>query len=154
MKNPETFEKAWYEAEQRAFEKLVEAAGSEEGRSAFLGRNPGILNAWHFESKPVTDIGESVLLARDLPSLGVPYRALGVFLKREDCQSWAMRIIKGLPLIKDNDSNIALFRVNELNQIKHSTAEVANEKAAVNVWEMEIGFDLVFATGGKAHGAV
>ena len=43
--------------------------------SAYLGRNPGIISAWHFESQPVTEIGESVLLARALPSLGVPCRA-------------------------------------------------------------------------------
>ena len=152
MKNPETFEKAWYEAEQRAFEKLVEAAGSEYGRDAYLGRIPNIVNAWYFESKPVTDIGESVLLARDLPTLGVPYRAEGIFLKREDCQAWAMRVIKGLPLIKDNDSNIALFRVNALGQVTYGDkVQLANERAPVDAWKMEIGFDLVFATGGKAN---
>jgi len=154
MKNPETFEMAWSEAERRAFEKLTEAAGSDENRDAFLGRNPGIINAWHFESQPVTDIGESVLLARDLPTLGVPYRAECVYLKREDCQAWAMRVIKGLPLIQDVDSNIALFRVNALGQITHGTTEVANQQGLVNVWKIEIGFDLVFTTGGKSNSAI
>jgi hypothetical protein len=153
MTNPISFETSWTEAEHRAFGWLVEISGSTEGRSAFLGRNPGIVNAWAFEPQTVTDIGESVLLAHDLPSLGIPYRAAFASLVRASCQEWAMRVIGGLPLCRDAQSNVALFRVRSLGEIIYGPAEIAaaNERKTVDVWTMEIGFDLVFTTGGKAN---
>lgn len=151
MIDPASFETAWTEAERRAFEVLVAAAGGTENRDAFLGRNPGILNAWHFTSLDVTNIGESVLLARDLPSLGIPYYAECAYLNRNRCQEWAMRVIAGLPLVQDEMSNIALFRINGIGGIDHITVDVPNEKQPVDVWGLRLTFDLVFATGGKQN---
>ena len=154
MRNPDTFITSWPQAERRAFEKLIEATDSAEGRNAFLGRNPGVVNAWHFESQPINDIGESVLFSKDVQTIGIPYRAECAFLKREDCQTWMMKIMRGLPLHDDEESNVACFRHRSVGTIIYSTVEFANEQKSVGVWTLEIGFDLVFITGGKAHGAV
>lgn len=151
MIDPVSFETAWTEAERRAYGVLVAAAGSTDGRDAFLGRNPGILNAWHFASLDVTNIGESVLLARDLPSLGIPYYAECAYLNRDRCQEWAMRVIAGLPLVQDELSNIALFRINGIGGIENTAVNVKNETQPVDLWGLRLTFDLVFATGGKQN---
>lgn len=151
MRNPTSFETAWTEAERTAFERLLAAAGGVEGRDAFLGRNPGVINAWHCASEPVTNIGEEVLLAFDLPSLGIPYYAECSYLSRARCQEWAMRIIGGMPLAQDADSNVALFRVNAIGEIAVVERDVANEPNPVSVWTLRLGFDLVMSTGGKAN---
>ena len=152
MKAPDTFITSWPQAERRAFEKLVEATDSAEGRNAFLGRNPGVVNAWHFESQPINDIGESVLFSKDIQTMGIPYRAECAFLKREDCQTWMMRIMRALPLINDEESNVACFRHRSIGTITPGTVTFKNEEKTVSVWSLEIGFDLVFVTGGKANG--
>ena len=154
MTDPQSFDTSWRDAEETAFNRLVEATGTVAAKSAFLGLNPGVVNAWHLESQAVADIGESVLLARDIPSLGIPYRAECAFTRREDCQAWAMRILRGLPVCRDGDSNVAVFRVRHFGQIVPDTVAAGNEGAAVGVWKMEVGLDLVFSTGGKGNGAV
>jgi len=154
MKDPETFTTSWKEAERRAFEKLVEVTKTEEGRNAWLGRNPGVVNAWHLESQPITDIGESVLFSQDIQTIGIPYRAVGTYLNREDCQQWMMMVMRGLPLNDDDESNVACFRHRSAGMITYDTVNVTNEQVPVGVWSLEIGLDLVFVTGGKKHGAV
>jgi hypothetical protein len=62
-----------------------------------------------------------------------------------------MRVIAGLPLVQDEMSNIALFRINGIGGIDHITVEVPNEKQPVDVWGLRLTFDLVFATGGKQN---
>ena len=146
---PVSYETAWVEAERRAYNVLVGCVRSEDRRDAFLGRNPGIANAWHFESLPLQGKGNEPLLAPDVHAVHLPYRAECVFLKRELCMIWAMRIIGGLPLIQDVESNVATFRVTAVGDILSGNMQFANEKATVDVWRLEMNFDLVFITGGK-----
>lgn len=148
MNTPKTFDTSWKEAERRAFERLIEATSAEENKGAFLARNPGVMNAWHFESQPVVEVGESVFLAKDLPTMGIPYRAIGVFLSREDCQIFVMSVIRGLPLHNDEASNIHMFRMTGLGKITFDKITLQNEKAVL-AWSVQIDFDLVFITGGK-----
>ena len=49
MRKPTSFETAWTEAEASAFAALCTATGTEVNRDAYLGRNPGVLNAWKNE---------------------------------------------------------------------------------------------------------
>lgn len=151
MINPVSFETAWAEAERRAYEMLVASAGSADGRDAYLGRNPGVANAWHFESVPVQKSGDNALLAPDVHTVYIPYRAECVFLKRERCMGWAMRIIGGLPLTQDTESNVAAFRVASLGDVVPGIIQLANEKSPVDVWRLEMTFDLVFITGGRSN---
>jgi len=151
MINPVSFETAWSEAERRAYAVLVRCSGSEDNRDAFLGRNPGIVNAWHFESAPLQKAGDNAILVPDINALNIPYRAECVFLKREKCQVWAMRIMGGLPLTQDDGSNVATLRVSGIGDIVPDTILYANEKDPVSVWRMDLTFDLVFITGGKGN---
>jgi hypothetical protein len=150
MNNPASFETAWTEAEKAAFLHLCQKTGSEENKGAFIGKNPGVVNAWHFSGMPMKT-GEEALLAPDLPSMAIPYYAECLFLKRDACQKWAMRIIGGLPLVNAADANIALLRVREIGEIQPDKIDVANEKDPMTVWALRITLDLVFATGGKAN---
>lgn len=150
MINPTSFETSWSEAEGAAFAHLCLKTGAEDNKGAFLGKNPGVINAWHFAGLPLKT-GEEALLAPDLPSMAIPYYAECQFLKRDACQKWAMRVVGGLPLINEEDSNIALLRVREIGDIQPDQVEVANEKSPVTVWILRITLDLVFATGGKAN---
>lgn len=150
MINPISFETSWAEAEGAAFAHLCTATGTESGKGAFLGKNPGVINAWHFAGLPIQTADEA-LLAADLPSLAAPCYAECRFLRRDACQQWAMRVIGGLPLVNAEDSNIALLRVREIGEIQPDQYVVANEKDPVTVWTLRITFDLVFATGGKAN---
>jgi hypothetical protein len=83
--------------------------------------------------------------------MAVPCYAECRFLRRDACQTWAMRVVGGLPLTNADDSNIALFRVRELGDIQPDQVELANEKGPVTVWLLRITLDLVFATGAKAN---
>lgn len=153
MINPTSFETSWAEAEKAAFAALCIATGTKEGSTAFIGRNPGVINTWYLADLPMTT-GEEALLAADLPSLAAPYVAECQFQKREQCHIWKMRMLGGLPIVNAEDSNIALLRVREIGEIKPDQVQVANEKDPLTVWELRLTLDLVFATGGKANRVV
>ena len=154
MTKPALFEDAWTEAEQRAFQYITEATQTVENKSAFLGSNPGILNAWHLEHAAMDEGVESVLLSGDQPSIAMPYQATGAFTKRDACQKWFMRMLAAMPLRTDKDSNVALLRIRHHGAIEESEVDVANNKQSVRVWSLTLGLDLVFATGGKANGKI
>lgn len=151
MTRPQSFETSWAEAERRAFAWLVASAGSTAGRDAFVGRDPGLVNAWHLRSLPVSATGENAFSAKDPRTLHIPYEAECVFQKREKCLDWAMRLSGGLPLCQDSESNVALLRINAIGAPRPDDIQLANEKAPVAVWYLTIGLDLVFETGGKAN---
>ena len=75
MINPISFDRSWIEAEKRAFDIVVEATQSRVNYDAFLGHDRGVVNAWYFASDSLQDIGESVLLADNVPTIGIPYYA-------------------------------------------------------------------------------
>lgn len=148
MTKPTTFETSWQEAERRSFEILLGAAGSIEGRDAFLGANPGIINGWHLEPLP---IGESQLslLAPDCPAIYVKMLADGIWLKRDAAMSFAMRLLKGLPVERDESSNVACLRVRSISGPEREDVDFKNEKAPVQCWRVSVVLDLAFETGGK-----
>lgn len=150
MNNPTSFETSWSEAEKAAFAHLCTATGAEAGKGAFVGKNPGVVNAWHFSGLTL-DAGDSGLIAPDLHSLAVPCFAECMFSKREACQTWAMRIIGACPLCNAEDTNLALLRVRTVSEIQDEPVAVANEQAPITVYVLRIVFDLAFATGGKAN---
>lgn len=117
-----------------------------------MGDNPEIFvfNSWHFASAPVKEAADA-LLASDLPSLALPYYAECRFQRRSDCQLWAMRIIGALPLNNHEDSNIALLRIRDIDEIKPGQAKLPGKEAMATFWALQITLDLVFATGGKAN---
>lgn len=149
MTKPSSFEASWQEAERRAFELLLEAAGATEGSDAFLGANPGVVNAWHIEPLP---IGESQLslLAPDCPSIYMQLSAVGLYLKRDAAQALAMRLLMGLPVDRDEGSNVACLRVRAISGPERLEVEFRNEKAPVGCWQISVTLDLAFDTGGKA----
>jgi hypothetical protein len=149
MTDPTSFEFSWAEAERRTFDLLLEAAGSTENRDGFLGASPGIANAWHVEPLP---IGESQfsLLAPDCPAIYVQIMATGVFRRRDAAQTLAMRWLKALPVERDEASNIACLRVRSIQGPERIVLNLANEKAPVACWQINVVFDLAFATGGKS----
>lgn len=148
MTKPTSFEASWQEAERRAFELLLEAAGATEGSDAFLGANPGVVNAWHIEPLP---IGESQLslLAPDCPSVYVQMDAVGLYLKRDAAMALAMRMLKGLPVEQDEYSNVACLRVRSISGPERQEVDFRNEKAPVWCWAVRVTLDLAFDTGGK-----
>ena len=149
MTKPTSFEFSWQEAERRAFEILLDAAGSTEGRDAFLGANPGIANVWHLEPLP---IGESQLslLAPDCPSIYMQLSAVGLYLKRDAAMALAMRLLRGLPVERDDTSNVACLRVRSVSGPNREEVDFRNEKAPILCWEIRVTLDLAFDTGGKA----
>ncbi len=150
--NPTSFETSWTEAEQAAFQILCAATGTENGKSAHLGRNPGILNAWHFTCGKISDGGE-VFYADDLPSLCLPAYAECVFLHRAKCQCWAMRIAAALPVCNADNTNIAELRIRAdgWGEVKETYVQPPNESKELLAWTLRVDFDLVFVTGGKAN---
>lgn len=149
MRQPLSFETSWSEAERAMFKLLVAVTKSEENRDAFLGRNPGVLNAWHLE--PANTPYRDMLHCDDVPTIAMQYMVRGVFLKREQCLELAMRLVAGLPFKNHEDSNIALLRVAELDNIEYDAVQPANESKMVGYWTVTIMLDFAFATGGKGN---
>jgi hypothetical protein len=150
MKNPTSFEAAWTEAEASAFAALCMATGTESNRDAYLGRNPGVLNAWHFEPAAV-DV--STILNPDCPSIYVPCIAEWRGLKRDRCQTWAMRLLGNIGDAALTDTNIANLRVREIGKPAYELVDVANEEKKLGVWSIAVAIDLVFSTGNRANRA-
>ena len=151
--NPTSFETSWTEGEKAAFAVLLAATGSESGRSGFLGHNPGIANAWHFNCTQVNNGGE-VFYAGDIPSICIPAYAECQFLRRSDCQKWAMRIASKLPVdSEEDDSNLVQFRLSDdgIDEIRPEWMKFQNDEKERLIWKLKLKFELVFSTGGKAN---
>lgn len=151
---PTSFETSWTEAENAAFEAICTATGSQAGTSAHLGRNPGVMNAWHCSCGKI-GIGGEVFYADDIPTLCIPFYAEAVFTRRAACQAWAMRIAAALPLINQETNNIIELRIQAdgWGEVKPDYVQVANEDKQIPVWRMRLDCDLVFETGGKSNSA-
>lgn len=151
MRNPLTFETAWQEAEQAAFNYLVAATGAIDNRSAFLGRNPGVINAWAMEHLPLTEEAASVLFARDQPTLAMQYNVEALFQKREHIQKFLMALVGKLPATHIEDTNIACLRVRTIGQMEYGEITIVNEQKPIGAWTLTATLDLVFVTGGEAN---
>lgn len=148
---PVSFETAWRDAEKAAFKHLVEVARGREGVSAFLGANPGVVNAWHMADKGTAVEHTAALLSRNRTSLALGYYAEAIFLGRDSCLTWAMTILGGLSVCDGiPDTNVAGFRLNFVGPIEMLTITPPNEAKEVRTWSLRIDFDLVFLTGGRA----
>lgn len=145
---PDLFETSLTDAENAAFNVLLEATESQANKSGYLGLNPGIVNAWYFEA--LNSINDTVFYANDVPSMAVQAKAECSFIRRSDCQKWLMRIVAALPISNHEESNIVEFRINNESPITFKDIQMANENKTIRIWVKEITFDLVFLTGGKA----
>ena len=139
---PAAPEDAWIAAEDTAMKSLCEVTGAKIGKSAFLGTNPGVLDAWHLNSDS-TEHGTSLLC----PTPGVvhlPYYAEGVFGSRPAMQRWACRILAGLPF-KDR-GNLTIFRVaaRGLDEPAFESRSLVGEEQPAQVWRLRIHLELVF----------
>lgn len=152
--NPTSFETAWTEAELTAFEKLIAAAGSEKNRDAYLGANPGVINAWHFTCAKIGTGGE-VFYADDVPSVCFPAYAEMVSNNRASCQKWAFLLAKALPCRDEGNSNVVELRIaaGGIGEIVPGIFKPANSDTTMRIWTLRVDFDLVFETGGKANSA-
>lgn len=147
MITPDCFNTSLTEAEQYAFEKLLDATNSKENKQGFKGLNPDIINAWAFEI--LKSANNEVFLAPDTPRLCVNAQAECVYFDREECQKWFMSILAALPIQNDEDSSIVEFRISDESKIEPEIIAVKNDKDLHRVYRKTITFDLVFETGGK-----
>jgi len=141
-------------AEQEAFAALVASTFSEVGRSAFLGRNPGVVNAWTFAfTTPPDSAVPSFWSADDLLALPWMAEASCQFASRDRAQAWSMQMIGATPLLPA-DGVLQLLRVRSVGPVEWSL--IASQNASVDrpaiVWTAEVSFDAVFRTGGKQRG--
>jgi len=150
MRNPTSFETSWTESEASAFAALCTATGTEANRDAYLGMNPGVLNAWHFEPDVVNN---DTILNPDCPAIYVPCLAVWRGLKRDRCQSWAMKLLGNIGDADLADTNISNLRIRSIGQPEYDLVQVANEERKVGQWSITVGIDLVFATGQRANRA-
>ncbi len=147
MMKPMSFETSWEEAEAAMHKHLIDATGTEDNKSAFLGRNPGVLNAWHLE--PSNTPYNQPFSCKDVPAMAMQYRVVGVFTKRENCLRLAMQLAAGLPVKGDGESNISILRVAEIGNVEYDVIQPTNEAKPVGYWQIGILLDLAFSTGGK-----
>lgn len=151
MRNPLTFETAWQEAEQAAYLYLVAATGAVDNHSAYLGRNPAVINAWHLEHLPIDQEAASVLFARDQPTLAMQYTIEAVFQKREHVQKFLMSLVGKLPATHIEGTNIACLRVRAIGQMEYGEITPGNQQKPIGAWSLTATLDLVFVTGGAKN---
>lgn len=144
---PDCFNTSLTEAEQAAFQILLDATGSQANRQGFLGYDPNIANTWLFEVTKVS-IPE-IMFYQNVDRIVFKAYAECNYQIRANCQAWFMSILAKLPIKNHENSNIVIFRIASDSQISESFINLKNEKSAVRIFSKSIEFDLEFLTGGK-----
>jgi hypothetical protein len=148
MITPDVFNTSLTDAEQAAFDILMDATQTEQDKTAYLGYEPEIINTWYFEAT-FTALPEVSFYYANVDSTVVKCRARCTYFNRADCQKWFMAIMAKLPKKEEDESNIKIFRLSQDFEIKTGIITLKNEKNDVRIFSKEIEFDLEFLTGGK-----
>jgi len=142
------FDNAWVEAESTVFNALCKATGSVEGKQAFRGYIPPIVNAWAlYTGGPGGN--EQTTWAPDVVSVHIAARIEAAFAQRPHALVFSMQIVKALPIL--NSGNVQNFRI-KMGGFPEPQADfvpVANEAKKVLAWTLNMQCELVFSTGGR-----
>lgn len=143
MGQPIDIADSWALAERAAFEHLLGATGSTEGKNAFLGALPeGSFDVWMLTSGG----GDAQTLWQDTPTdMLTTVRVEGVFRERSGAQRLTMMIVAALPL--RSKLNIQCLRIAEggFPEPVPDRMALANDAApGRRVWRAEIGMEMAF----------
>jgi len=135
---------SWSTAERTAFDALIVAAGSTEGKDAFLGLLPaGAFNVWMFSTG-----GGGITACKGYSSisLAIPAVADGLFDERADAQIWVMKVVQALPVIASG--NVQRFFVDgAIPKPELMPIPLANDaRESALLWKVTLNFTLVFDT--------
>lgn len=143
-----SFETSWTQAERAVFDHLMYATGTVENKSAFLGVNPGIVNAWFLQSEATPELAVPVFSTPDPRVMAIQCEARATFLARDACQRWGMAIAKKLPICTGL-GNVNAIKIRGMSSVDHEWVSVPNEGTQFPTWNISIYFDVVFKTGSK-----
>lgn len=143
-----SFEQSWVDAENTVMEALCKATGSVEGKQAFRGYLPPMVNVWAlYTGGPGGN--EQTTWPANVVSLHIKSRIEAAFAKREHAQVFAMQVVKALPIL--NNENVQNFRIS-MGGFPEPVADyvpIANEDKKILAWTFAMGCELVFSTGGR-----
>ena len=155
---PNQFEEAMFQAERDCFDKVCEILGLQEGKSAFLSVNKGMLDCVVFDiGYPET--GDMMAFPSDVfhwrGQLDIYNRS------RRQIQKWLMRLIAAMPIGTSQatdeqmpeGSNVQNFRIvpvtNSISDIVTTQLKYAAGDKGVEVYTSTIIFDIVFIAGSR-----
>jgi hypothetical protein len=148
-----TFEESWTVAERAVFDKLCQATGTVDRKSAFLGYMPDMANVWAFNSGGAGG-NEQTLWSTDITTMHMQASAIGRFVSRDACQRWAMSIVKAQPWSNTTDTtpgNVAHARIRTggLGEPTLTPLAIPGESRVALLFVLELGMEIVFNTGGR-----
>ena len=139
---PSSPDEAWIDAEDTALQALCEITKARPGKTAFVGANPGVLDAWHLNADS-SEHGSS-LIAPAPGVVHVPYYVEGIFSSRAEMLRWGCRIVAGLPVV--NRGNLQIFRVaaRGFDEPFFENRQLVGEGGGTQIWRLRIHLELVF----------
>ena len=150
------FLNSWTRAERAAYDRLVAATKSQDGKDAYLGfLPPGGINVWALTSG-ASGGNEQTLWAPEITTLHLQADAECHYAVREAAQAWTMAILQALPYGNStlaDPGNLVTARVRLEGMPQPITLEpiqLANETDRPQwLWTMRLGLEIVFLTGGR-----
>jgi allantoicase len=142
-----SFDSAWADAENTVMTELCRATGSTNGKNAFLGYLPPMVNVWALFTGGQGG-NEQTTWTPDVVSIHLGARIEAAFAKREHATAFCMQVIKALPI---TTGNVQCFRIRMggYPEPQPDFIPLANEDRKIPAWLLTIGCELVFSTGGR-----
>jgi hypothetical protein len=141
------FVESWIQAEQLVYLKLIEATGTQDKKSAFLGYKPAnMVNVWSLHTGPSGN-NEQTTWVPAKGTIHVHARIEATFANRADAQRFIMRCVRVMP-IKDGIVQAFRIRLGGFPEPVPGAMELGNENKSFLVYDVVIGCELVWNTGG------
>lgn len=143
-----SFETSWAEAEMIVFNAICKATGTTEGKQAFRGFVPAMVNVWGLYTGGQGG-NEQTGWSPDIVSVHFGAKIEAVFTQRENLLMFTMQVIKALPIA--NVGKVQCFRIRQggYSEPVPDLIPLANSDQKATVWTISLGCELVFNTGGR-----
>lgn len=140
------FAASWNEAEQTVYTELLAATGSTDGKNAFRGYMPLMLDVWSLNTG-TSGNNEQTTWAPSKASIHVNAEIVGRFSSRADAMAFVMRCASVMPITKGSVQSFRI-RLGGWPRPEPDIVELGNEARKVLVFTVVIGCELVWNTGG------
>jgi len=144
-----TFVQSWRTAESTVYAKLLQATGTVDKKTAFLGYLPQQVGVWAFLTGPGGG-NEQTLWTPNLVTIHIHAEIQGIFANRAEAQDFTMRVARILPILNQDTVQCFRIRMGGFPQPKAQPMDLGNENKRFLVWEILILCELVWNTGGSA----